>query len=110
MPITARLDHSCHLSLPGRRSRQSSILVMIGALLAANSLGCATQRALHQHTVAANVTVSDIYYQQVLNNIALFVDNPASMPSISVVTAGTVNVQDQVGGNVNPTYSPTLTS
>lgn len=79
-------------------------------LLASSSLGCATQRALHHHTVAANITVTDIYYQQVLSNVALFIDNPASMPSFAVVTAGTVNVQDQAGGTIAPTYSPTLTT
>lgn len=86
------------------------MFTVVAALLAVNSLGCATQRALHQHTVAANITVADIYYQQVLNNVALFVDNPASMPAFSVVTAGTVNVQDQAGATLSPTYSPTLTS
>lgn len=72
-------------------------------------MGCATHRALHQQTVAANLTVTEIYYQQVLNNIALFENNPASMPSFSVVTAGTVNVEDQAGGSLAPNYSPTLT-
>ncbi|MFM9962731.1 MAG: hypothetical protein ACKV2Q_16090 [Planctomycetaceae bacterium] len=71
--------------------------------------GCATQRALRQHTVSANITVADIYYQQVLNNIACFAANPAAMPSFAVVTAGTVNVEDQQGASFNPTYSPTLT-
>jgi len=59
--------------------------------------------------VAANVTVSDIYHQQVLDNVARFLVNPASMPSFSVVSGGTVNITDQQGASVNPTYSPTLT-
>lgn len=71
--------------------------------------GCATHRALQGHTVAANLTIGDIYYQQVLNNIARFECNPGSMPSFSVVTGGTVNITDQAGGGVSPTYSPTLT-
>lgn len=50
-----------------------------------------------------------MYYQQVLNNVARFTVNPATMPSFSVIQAGTVNVQDLCGGGVSPTYSPTLT-
>jgi len=52
--------------------------------------------------------VADIYYEQVLNNVARFSVNPAAMPSFSVVTAGTVNVEDAHGVNIAPTYSPTL--
>lgn len=84
--------------------------LIVAVLLVASLSGCATQRALRQHTVAANITLTDIYYQQVLNNVARFVDNPMSMPSFSVVTAGTVNVEDQHGASFNPTYSPTLTN
>jgi hypothetical protein len=79
------------------------------ALLATSASGCATHRALQYHTVAANLTVSDMYHQQVLDNLARFLTNPASMPSFSVVTGGTVNISDQKGANVSPTYSPTLT-
>ncbi len=100
----------CRLPLSGIQSSRFGMFTVVAALLTVNSLGCATQRALHQHTVAANITVTDIYCQQVLNNVALFVDNPASMPAFSVVTAGTVNVQDQAGATLSPTYSPTLTS
>ncbi len=100
-------------TMRGRRVRLgtwsvSRLFVALGLLLPWLS-GCATHRALHQHTVAANITVADIYYQQVLNNVACFESNPMAMPSISMVTAGTVNVADQQGASVNPTYSPTLT-
>ena len=44
--------------------------------------------------MAVNATLSDIYYEQVLNNVARFESNPASMPSFAMVTAGTVNVED----------------
>ncbi len=78
-------------------------------LLCLTLSGCATHRALTQHTLAANATLADIYYEQVLGNVARFTVNPATMPSFSVVSAGTVNVQDQQGANISPTYSPTLT-
>ncbi len=98
----------------GRRVRWgtapvSRLLVALTVLLAPWLNGCSTHRVLRQHTVAANITVSDIYYQQILNNVACFATNPAAMPSISMVTAGTVNVEDQQGASINPTYSPTLT-
>ena len=108
------MSHSAHFqpgcTLPHATNARGRWCVgLLLAVLAIQSAGCATQRALQKHTVAANITVSDIYYQQVLNNIARFVENPAAMPSISVVTAGTVNVQDQAGGSLSPNYSPTLT-
>ena len=101
-------------TMRGRRVRWGAALVgrsfvALAMLLAPWLSGCATHRVLRQHTVAANITVADIYYQQVLNNVACFASNPAAMPSISVVTAGTVNVEDQQGASFNPTYSPTLT-
>ena len=59
--------------------------------------------------MAVNGTLSDIYYEQVLNNVARFEANPDSMPSFAMVTAGTVNVEDAHTAAFNPTYSPTLT-
>ncbi len=85
----------------------------MGAICACGAIvssGCATHRALTQHTVAANLTTADIYYQQVLNNVARFVVNPASMPSFSVVAAGTVNIEDAREASISPAYSPTLTA
>jgi hypothetical protein len=72
--------------------------------------GCATHRVLSKNTAAANLTTSDIYYQQVLSNLARFSANPASMPSFAVISSGTVNVQDNQQASISPTYSPTLTA
>jgi len=81
--------------------------------LAAGSLlgggGCATHRILSDRTVDANFTTADIYYRQVLNNVARFEVNSASMPSFSVVSAGTVNIEDAQQAGLSPNYSPTLT-
>lgn len=71
--------------------------------------GCATHQQLRRHTVSTNLTVADIYYDQVLSNLARFVNNPNTMASFSIVSAGTVNLEDVRGGAVSPTYSPTLT-
>lgn len=96
------------MSLPPRHlARQLCSLACVVATLCS---GCATHRVLSKHTVVANFTTADIYYQQVLNNVARFVANPASMPSFSVISSGTVNVQDNQQASFNPTYSPTLTA
>jgi hypothetical protein len=97
------------VALKTRRRLAWMACALIGAA-AMSSSGCATHRALRQHTVAASATTADIYYQQVLNNVARFEVNPATMPSFSVVSAGTVNVQDQQGASLSPNYSPTLTA
>jgi len=89
---------------------RESLFVLICALSGLATSGCATHRALSKHTVAANLTTADIYYQQVLNNVARFAVNPASMPSFSVVAAGTVNVEDSQEAGVSPNYSPTLSA
>jgi hypothetical protein len=81
----------------------------VALLVAIACSGCASHLRLQRDTVAANFTVSDMYHQQVLNNVARFEVNAASMPSFSVIAAGTVNISDQVGAGVSPTYSPTLT-
>jgi hypothetical protein len=89
--------------------RLSLLAVQLLLLSCCLCSGCATHRALRQHTVAANSTTADIYYQQVLNNVARFVVNPASMPSFSVISGGTVNIEDNRGAELAPTLSPTLT-
>ena len=83
------------------------VALAAGSLLGAG--GCATHRILSDRTVDANFTTADIYYRQVLNNVARFEVNSASMPSFSVVSAGTVNIEDAQQAGLSPNYSPTLT-
>lgn len=90
----------------GRRLSSSLVLAICGLAVLS---GCATHRALVRITPAANGTLSDIYYQQVLDNVARFMVNPDSLPSFAMVTAGTVNVEDERSAGFNPTYNPTLT-
>jgi hypothetical protein len=70
--------------------------------------GCATQLALRDDTVRTSNTLTDLQYKQVLDNVARFQDDPDTVPSFAVTTAGTVAVNDQTGAGVSPTYSPTL--
>jgi hypothetical protein len=80
-------------------------------LLAALSLlsGCRTHLSLRDNTLQVGSTLTDLTYQQVLNNVALFEANPASLPAFSLVNAGTVTVADGQSFTGNATYAPTLT-
>lgn len=86
--------------------------VMRGALLLvlAGCLSGCTHIPLRNNTGRTSSTLIDIHYRQVLDNVARFHDNPDTVPSFAVVTAGTVSVSDQAGAGVSATYSPTLTS
>ena len=77
--------------------------------LLASISGCRTHLSLRDNTLRTAGTLTDLNYQQVLDNLARFHDNPAAMPSFAVVNAGTVNVADQTSFNANATYAPTLT-
>jgi hypothetical protein len=66
------------------------------------------QFTFQKDTVRTTNTLTDLEYQQVLDNLARFYNNPDTMPSFAVATAGTVSVLDRTGGGVSPTYSPTL--
>ena len=70
--------------------------------------GCQTHLALRTNTVCTTDTLTDLNYQQVMDNVARFVHNPSSMPSIAIISAGTVTVGDQKSINGNATYAPTL--
>jgi hypothetical protein len=70
--------------------------------------GCATHANLRDNTVRTAATLTDLNYQQVLNNVAMFMANPSAMPAVAVVTSGTVTVTDQKAFSASATYSPTL--
>ena len=70
--------------------------------------GCQTHLALRTNTVCTTDTLTDLNYQQVMDNMARFVHNPSSMPSIAVIIAGTVTVDDHKGINGSAAYAPTL--
>src|SRR5438552_1540557 len=70
--------------------------------------GC-THLTLQRDTVKTTNTLTDLHFQQVLDNLARFHANPDTIPSFAVASAGTVSVNDQTGAGISPTYSPTLT-
>jgi hypothetical protein len=85
--------------------RTCLVLLAISPLLG----GCATHRSLRDNTLKTSATLTDLNYQQVLDNVALFVAHPSAMPSLAVINAGTVTVADQKTLNANATYAPTET-
>ena len=54
--------------------------------------------------------MADLNYQQVLYNVARFVCNSATLPSVAVVNSGSVLVSDQGSFGGAGTYSPTITA
>ncbi len=71
--------------------------------------GCQTHLVLRDDTACTSATLTDLNYQQVLNNVAMFVHQPSVMPSFAVVNSGTVTVADQKTLNGSAAYAPTLT-
>jgi len=62
--------------------------------IASVACGCAHQQ-LRWNTVRQSRTLTDIYEQQVLDNLAMFVYDPNSLPFFSFPNAGASNVTDQ---------------
>jgi hypothetical protein len=53
--------------------------------LAVPALGCRTHLSLRDNTLLTTETLTDLNYQQVLDNLARFVANPGTMPSLAIV-------------------------
>jgi hypothetical protein len=65
----------------------------LGALLLVASSGCTTL-SLERHTLAQAKTVSDVRYEETLQNLAMIADDPAALPVYSSIYAGTSQVTD----------------
>lgn len=61
------------------------------------STGC-THLALERRTIQQASTLSDLQYQQVLDNLAMFACNPEAMPWHVKLGGGTVQIADQGSG------------
>ncbi|MGE3808340.1 MAG: hypothetical protein AB7K24_27070, partial [Gemmataceae bacterium] len=84
------------------------VRLLLALTLLASASGCATHRALAHKTNHVTNTITDINYQQVLDNVALFTKNPFAIPSLAVVNAGTVSIDDTYQAGGGPQYSPTM--
>ncbi|MEI8017215.1 MAG: hypothetical protein WCH39_03395 [Schlesneria sp.] len=72
--------------------------------------GCRTHLALQDHTQQTAATLADLNYHQVLENVARFVCNSSTLPSVAVVNSGNVLVSDQGSFGGVGTYTPTIGS
>lgn len=73
------------------------------AIVILSSTGC-LHTALQKTTVTQASTVTDLRYQQVLDNLAMLAHNPAMMPYYAVITSGLAQVDDTFGGNGSVTW------
>jgi hypothetical protein len=62
-------------------------------LIVAVGSGC-THVALERNTLKQNATWTDLQYQQVLNNLAMFCKNPSALPYFGVAGTGVTQVAD----------------
>ena len=77
----------------------SRYLLIIGCILGMAS-GC-TSVQLRKDTVSQATAVHDLVQQQVLDNLAMFVYNPNSMPYFSYANQGGAQVTDQANGSAS---------
>ena len=70
---------------------------LVVALAATAGAGCTTAR-LRQRTVNQASTLTDLQYQQVLDNLALFAGNPAALPWHVTIREGTTQITDSLSG------------
>ena len=78
--------------------RNSTLLATVLGVSISMTLGC-THVQLQRNTVRQARTLSDIYEQQVLDNLAKFVYDINSLPHFSIADGGTNTVNDQVSGS-----------
>src|SRR5438552_19141715 len=72
--------------------------------------GCATHLALRNDTVRTTNTLTELQYQQVLDNVARFEADPDTVPCFAVASAGTVSIAAPASAGATPSHSPTLPS
>jgi hypothetical protein len=80
----------------GRMTLNRAMFVALSLTLCS---GCA-YIPLRRNTINQARTVADIHQQQVLNNLAMFVYNPNSMPCFAYPTQGTNQVTNTANGGV----------
>jgi len=66
--------------------------------------GC-THMQLKHNAVHQAETLSELYTQQVMDNLAKFVYDPHSMPDFAVAASGTNTVNDLIGANSNISWN-----
>ena len=83
------------------------ILVAIG-LMPLLTTGCAHFQ-LENHTLRQASTITDLRYREVLDNIAMSLENPDVLPYFAIVKDGTANVQNNGQSTFAITWMPAST-
>ncbi len=71
-----------------------------------SSAGCHTHNFLRRNVTKQTATLTDILYTQVLDNLAMSVSNPASLPHFAIIGEGTTQDVDAGQGTAGLTWSP----
>ena len=80
-------------------------LLVLSAVIPAT--GC-TNLALNRDSLKMAESLTDLRYQEVMENLAMIAANPATLPSFSSIYAGTTDVSDTVSGNSVTTLTRVL--
>jgi|ERR1700722_2140483 len=91
-----------------RNKKPANVTVVIGVLLAFSGglVGCATSSQLAHSSLAAGKTITDLQYEIVLNNLAMFTRTSNALPSQTQIVAGLIQVTDTAGvGTPNLSYA-----
>lgn len=88
-----------------RVSRAFRLIGLLAAATTAAAAGC-THLQLHRSAVRQARSITDLQYQQVLDNLAQFHCNPETLPHFSVVGTGGTSVNDQGTASTELEWSP----
>ena len=80
-------------------------ILIFGAVLLGFATGCTATRLRHR-TAHLGATLPDLQYQQVLDNLAQFSDNPGAMPWHVNLREGTTQVTDSLNGGAAVDLGP----
>ncbi len=85
-----------------------TITLTVASALAVTLTGC-MQQHLQMNTLSAGTTVADIYYQQVLYNLAVVSVDQWAVPSQVKVTGGLIQIADTIQPQLKVTWPPHVT-
>jgi hypothetical protein len=77
--------------------------ISFGLAIVMSCAGC-TSVALRRHAVNQAATVSDLRYEEVVENLAILADQPGSLISFSIVAGGVAKLTDTVQGQTTTVW------
>jgi uncharacterized membrane protein YgcG len=82
---------------------------LLAICIVAGSCGC-LQTQLRNSTVSLSTTTNDLIYGQVLDNLALAIDNPTALPYFNMPASGTVQIQQSLTATYTPQWAVATTA